>query len=212
MTDAGVQESTAEQVDAAAEKPGESGQMNERTAKIILFVVGLFLMWGIVTALPEVAYVVVGAAGSVAWRKGRTRWAERHEDGADEGEAEAEPVDVAAALRKLVGDDNGVLLTALRDELKQPDTKTVKGLLDEAGIPWRGVRTRAGNGPAVHKDDIPAAPSPDDGGTHSDRCCCRSGDNANTNTSAAGAPEEGLRVERIGHAGRVVHGTVVHHP
>lgn len=75
-------------------------------------------------------------------------------------DAGAEPGwhDVVVALQELAGDHRGsVLLTALRDELELPGTKAVKLLLDEARVPWRaGVRTRAGNGPGVHRDDLPA--------------------------------------------------------
>ncbi|WP_158688555.1 hypothetical protein [Streptomyces pseudogriseolus] len=67
--------------------------------------------------------------------------------------------DVSRALHDLVGPGRGVLLTALRDRLRLPDTKAVREVLAQHSIPTRpGVRTQAGNGPGVHRDDFPAPP------------------------------------------------------
>lgn len=175
---------------------GESAGMSERTARLVLLAVVLLAMWGIVAVLPETAYTVVGVLGTLgvqrarAWREGRS-----HTD----GEEPPRP-DVGAALRRLVGDDRGVLLTRLRDDLGVPDTKTVRALLDEAGVRVRaGVRTAGGNGPGVHADDIPAPPPGADEG-----CCCRSDANANANNAAGEGAGEGLRVERIGQSGYII--------
>ncbi|MFB7115280.1 hypothetical protein [Streptomyces sp. NPDC056190] len=128
--------------------------MSDRAARLILTAVLLFAMWGIVAAVPETAYVVVDVLLCLG-RQRAARWIARRRQG-DEPAAEEIP-DVAAALRRLVGDDRGVLLTTLRDELKACDTKTVRALLDAARIRVRaGVRTRTGNGLGVHQDDIPA--------------------------------------------------------
>lgn len=106
-----------------------------------------------------------------------------------DNEAEPDWHDVVAALEELTGDDRGsVLLTVLRDELGVPDTKAVKLLLDEAGVSWRtGVRTRAGNGPGVHRDDLPP-PSPTSEGAPVG--VVGPGQDANTNANNA------LRVDR----------------
>lgn len=188
---------SADQSEATPGEKPEAGEQqgSERAARLILLAVLLLAMWGIVAVLPETAYVVVGVLGTIgvqrfqAWRAGRR-----------EETAEEEPgPDVATALRRLLGDDKGVLLTRLRDDLKAPDTKFVKALLAAEGIPWKAVRTREGNGPAVHRDDIPSPPPPADGG-----CCCRSDDNANTNNAAGEGPGEGLRVEHIGQSAYIV--------
>ncbi|MGW4728878.1 hypothetical protein ACWEQC_06805 [Streptomyces shenzhenensis] len=187
------QQEAAEAAEPDAGEPGEPGQMSERTARAILTAVALLVMWAIVAVVPYTAYVAVGVLGTLIWQRTRARWARR---GADEETDQAPAPDVTAALRRLVGDDKGVLLTALRDDLKLPDTKVVKQLLDAAGIPWKAVRTREGNGPAVHRDAIPpAAPSPI-ANAHGSGCCCRSDDNDNTNNSGEGTPREGIRVER----------------
>ena len=75
--------------------------------------------------------------------------------------ADPDPHDVADLVRDLVGDDTGVLLTALRQPLRAADTRAVRELLAAAGIAVRpGVRTRGGNGPGVHRNDLPAPPPP----------------------------------------------------
>ncbi|MGW3847168.1 hypothetical protein [Streptomyces fagopyri] len=193
----------AEQPD---ETPGEPEEPSERTRVVVLFVVGTVAAWRIVAAFPDVAYVVVGILGTVGWQKGRA-WREGREEG-EQQQAKAEPPDVAAALRRLVGDDKGVLLTVLRDDLKLPDTKAVKQLLDDAGIPWKASRTRAGNGPAVRAESIPPAPSPA-ADPHGDGCCCRSGGNGNSNGHGRDEAGEGLRVEPIGNAGHILRGSPV---
>lgn len=178
------------------EDTGDAGEESTgRGPAVALSVLGLVATWRIVTVAPEVAYVAVGALGTVGWQKLQTRRAGGHTADVDSAD-EVEPPDVAAALRRLVGDDNGVLLTRLRDDLELPDTKVVKQLLDDAGIPWKAVRTTHGNGPGVHKNDIPpAGPSPVDDG-HGNGCCCRSDDNGNSDNTGTDAPGEGIRVER----------------
>jgi hypothetical protein len=186
----------AEPAEQAAEA-GEPDGMSERAARLVLLAVLLLAMWGIVVALPETAYVVIGVLATLGWQRVQAWRAGRREDTAPD--AKEPGPDVTAALHRLVGDDRGVLLTRLREDLGAADTKTVRALLDEAGIRVRaGVRTRAGNGPGVHADDIPAPPpTPDDG------CCCRSDANANANNGPEGEGQEGLRKEHIGQSARI---------
>ncbi|MFB8419003.1 hypothetical protein ACFC63_26215, partial [Streptomyces albidoflavus] len=181
----------------------EAGGMSERTARLVLVAVLLLAMWGVVAAVPETAYVVVGVLLCLAWQRA-TRWfARRRQDDEDEPAAEEAP-DVAAALRTLSGDGRHVLLTELQKAVGAPDTKAVRTLLKAAGIRVRsGVRTPAGNGPGIHQDDIPA-PSPAESDAHSDACCCRSGNNTNANNAPEDPSQKGLRVEPIGLAGAVV--------
>lgn len=188
------------------ETAGESDGMSERAARIILFAVAMLALWGVVAALPELAYVVVGILLTLAWQH-VTAWLERRrgQDDEEDQEPEQEAPDVTAALQQLVGDDKGVLLTTLRDHLEAADTKTVKALLYEAGIRWRaGVRTTHGNGPGVHHEDIPPAPPAHDG-AHGDGCCCRSDANANTNSTPGEGRGKGLRVEPNGLGGKIVY-------
>ncbi|MFF5984402.1 hypothetical protein ACFY78_36725 [Streptomyces olindensis] len=183
--------------------PAEPGERAEQAARLVLTLVAGLALWGVLVAFPYVAYVVVGVLGTVGWQKAQA-WLHRRRRSDGETPAAAPPPDVGEALRRLVGDDNGVLLTRLRDDLKVPDTKVVKRLLEAEGIPWKAVRTSAGNGPGVHKADVPPAPSPVADG-HGDRCCCRSGDNANSDNASEGEPREGFRVVRIGTDGRIVY-------
>ncbi|WP_326728992.1 hypothetical protein [Streptomyces phaeochromogenes] len=192
---------TDPETEAVEEVDDEPQGMSERTAGLLLAGVLLLAMWGIVAAVPQTAYVVVGILLCLGWQKGRARLGRRDDD--TEEEPEAAPPDVGEALRRLVGDDNGVLLTRLRDDLKLRDTKVVKALLDEAGITWKAVRAAGRNGPGVHVKDIPPAPSPA-ADTHGGGCCCRSGDNANSDNTPEGDGQKGTRVEPIGDGGRLV--------
>ncbi|MFI0530298.1 hypothetical protein ACH3XX_09640 [Streptomyces scabiei] len=169
---------------------------------VLLAGLGVLVLKAVVTAAPYIAYFVVGILCTIGWQKAWARWGKRGSSDA-EGVPEAAKPDVGEALRRLVGDDNGVLLTRLRDDLKLSDTKAVKQLLDEAGIKWKAVRTSQGNGPGVHKNDIPVAPSPVVADAHGGGCCCRSGDNGNTDNGGEGDPEKGIRVERTDDGFRV---------
>ncbi|MGQ4358549.1 hypothetical protein [Streptomyces sp. SAS_272] len=185
----------AEEPAEPSEDPAGESDEPSRSSFVALVVVGSVTAWRIVVAFPEVAYVVVGVLGTVAWQKARAWQAGRRKDESEDQE-EAEQPDVAAALRRLVGDDKGVLLTRLQKDLGLPDTKAVKALLNEAGISWKPSRTREGNGPAVRKEAIPPAPSPVAADSHGDGCCCRSGGNGNGNNGTGEGPGEGIRVER----------------
>ncbi|MBT2508832.1 hypothetical protein J7I98_23680 [Streptomyces sp. ISL-98] len=178
--------------------------MSERTARVLLTGVLLLAMWGVVAALPEMAYVVVGIASTLGWQRCRT-WREARGKGAKEQDKE-QLVDVVAHLRALGVGGGHVLLTHLQAAAGLPDTKTVRALLDKAGVQVRaGVRTAQGNGPGVHQDDIPPLTSSPVGGACGGGCLCSSGANANANNADESGPEKGFRVEAIGQAGTVVH-------
>ena len=100
---------------------------------------------------------------------------------------EPDPQDVADLVRDLIGDDRGILLTTLRAPLQAADTRAVRELLHTAGIRVRpGVRAAAGNGPGVHRDDLPAPSPPPEEAPVGD---VAAGETANTNNNNA------LRVE-----------------
>ncbi|MFE0376246.1 hypothetical protein ACFW1M_11785 [Streptomyces inhibens] len=171
---------SATQADETAE-PGEEepAVMSERAARVILSGVTGLAMWGIVTALPETAYLAIGVGGCLGWQRVQAWRAERGSKDA-EGE-DAEPVDVLAEVWKAVGDDNGALLTGLTAPLRVPDTKAVRALLAEHETPVReGVRTRAGNGPGVKREDLPPLPSPIGEGSVG---VVAAGESANTNAN-----------------------------
>ena len=86
---------------------------------------------------------------------------ERTEDGVDEAPAGPDPRDVVDLVRDLIGDDRGALLTTLRSPLHAADTRAVREVLAAANIRVRdGVRTGGGNGPGVHRNDLPPLPPP----------------------------------------------------
>lgn len=181
---------------------GEPDEESSRSRIVVLFVVGAVVAWRIVAAFPEVAYVAVGALVTIGAQKLKAWRAARDER--EEEQEETELPDVAAALRRLIGDDKGVLLTTLQKDLHLPDTKTVKQLLEAEDIPWKAGRTRAGNGPSVRREDIPPAVSPVAAHGHGGGCCCRSGDNGNSNNGDEQGAGEGLTVEDIGLAGTLI--------
>lgn len=126
-----------------------------------------------VTALvlhPWINWILWPGVLLVAVARRRDR-AEQHDEEAEEEEEQPptpDPADMADIVREL-GIGTGVLLTALRDQLltEYPGTgwttKDVRRLLSIDGVRVRdGVRVSGvGNGPGVHRDDIPPPlPSP----------------------------------------------------
>ncbi|MDX2647926.1 hypothetical protein PV341_31025 [Streptomyces sp. PA03-1a] len=126
--------------------------------------------------------------------------AEEEEKAPDEAVPGPAPEDIAKALHALVGSGSGVLFTTLRDHLKVPSTKAVKALLKEAGIHSRpGVRAVAGNGPGIHRKDFPSCPSFEGVALGGDVVA---GEEPTANANNA---TRGLRVERFGESGVIVH-------
>lgn len=194
------EETTKTEADSTGEEPSRIAG-----AVVVLVLTGLAILAlkALVTAFPYVAYYVAGLLTCWGWQRGRT-WLNRRGDDVQEPGEERGPdaLDAVIALHALSRGDS-VLLTALRDELELPDTKAVKALLDEADVPYKAVRTPTGNGPGVHKDDIPPIVSPAND-PHDERCCCRSDDNNNADNATDDAPQKGTRVEAIGDGGRLV--------
>lgn len=194
------------------EEADEPGEGSELAAKVVLAAVAIGAVWGLVVAFPWIAYVLIGAGLAVGWQRAAA-WARARKE-SEEGQAEEEQPDIVGALRQLGQKGDHVLLTQLRKQLGAADTKAVRKLLKAEKIRVRaGVRTPAGNGPGVHKDDIPAAP-PEVGGGHGEGCCCRSGNNANANNRPGEGPGEGLRVVPIGTDGKIIYDpadTIRHH-
>lgn len=121
-----------------------------------------WLRWVFAAAL----IITIGIAA--ARRRALEQEHQEPEGETEEDEAPApDPADMADIAREL-GEGTGVLLTRLRDQLQEEypgtswTTKDVRILLSSDGIRVReGVRvTGAGNGPGVHRDDIPAPLSP----------------------------------------------------
>ena len=187
---------TAEQPAAMEAQPATEEQPSRAAGVAVLAIAGA-AAGGVVYAVPELGYFVAGLMATTAVRKARG-WAAGRRHTADD---QAEPVDIVAVLQQLGEGGQHVRLTTLAEAAGLPDTKTVRALLDEAGIRVRaGVRTSGGNGPGVHMADIPALEAAPSGG-----CLCSSTTNTNTNNDAAEGPEEGFRVETTGQAGVTVY-------
>lgn len=112
------------------------------------------------------------------------------------GEEPTEPdsEDVVDLLRDLIGDDRGILLTALPGPLHAADTRAVREVLAGAGIRVReGVRTAGGNGPGVHRNDLPPLP-PIGGSTPVGSLTCTNTANANANNGLRVESREGMTI------------------
>jgi hypothetical protein len=162
---------------------------------LVLAGVLVLILRVVVTVAPYSAYFVVGVLVTVGWQRA-AGWLKRRREDRAEPEEEEEELDVVEALQRLGRNGDNVLLTQLRKRLGAKDTKAVRKLLKAEKIRVRpGVRTPAGNGPGVHREDIPAPP-PRTAAPSVAPCSCRS---ATTPT-----PTAGITTEPIGLAGIVV--------
>ncbi|MET7457695.1 hypothetical protein ABZT03_38770 [Streptomyces sp. NPDC005574] len=128
-----------------------------------------------------------------AWCHAPAEADEPNEDSED-GPTEPDPQDVTDLVRDLIGTDTGILLTALCQPLHAPSTRTVRELLDAAGLPVRpGVRTVLGNGPGVHRKDLPAPPPPADP-TPFEAVAAGEDANANANNALRVESREGMTI------------------
>ncbi|MFI8865330.1 hypothetical protein ACIGNW_00205 [Streptomyces sp. NPDC053707] len=141
----------------------------ERLARLAAAVVACWILGGIALAERRALWVLLAAWCLTAWAAGRGDTASPEgEQTADEAQQLGpDAADMADIVREL-GTGTGVLLTGLRDQLLEEyegrgwTTKDVRALLAEAGVRVReGVRvTGVGNGPGVHREDIPRPLSP----------------------------------------------------
>lgn len=181
------------------ETPNEEGG-GGRVAGGCVLAVALAAAGGVAVVHPEAAYFVTGLVAAAGYRKAHG-WITARRAAGDEAE---ESVDIVGVLQDLAADGSHVRLTQLQAAAGLPDTKAVRALLSEAGIPVRtGVRAAGKNGPGVHRDDVPPLPD-SDRDTPSEGCSCRSDANTNANNGEPGAPREELSVEAIGQAGALV--------
>ncbi|MFG2763134.1 hypothetical protein [Streptomyces rubiginosohelvolus] len=139
----------------------------ERLARLAALTVVCWIVGGVALAERRALWVLLAAWCLTAWVAGRSeQQTAEHEQDEDEAPA-PDPADMADIVREL-GTGTGVLLTRLRDQLLEEypgtgwTTKDVRGLLDAAEVRVReGVRvTGVGNGPGVHRDDVPPPLSP----------------------------------------------------
>lgn len=181
----------------AVEQPVEEPEGPSRAAGGCVLAIAAGAAGGVAYAVPELGYFVAGLTITTVVRKAHHAWLNR---GASD-EDEAEEVDIVAVLHELSDGSQHVRLTQLQEAAGLPDTKAVRALLDEAGIPVRaGVRAGGKNGPGVHHTAIPRVCD-----ASSDGCWCRSDANTNTNNAPGEGPEKGFRVEHTGQAGVTVY-------
>lgn len=136
----------------------------ERLARCAAAAVACWIVGGVALAERRALWVLLAAVCITAWVAGRSD----EEDGDEDQDADGpDGADMADIVREL-GTGTGVLLTRLRDQLLEEypgtgwTTKDVRGLLAADQVRVReGVRVSgAGNGPGVHRDDVPAPLSP----------------------------------------------------
>lgn len=151
--------------------------------------VGVILVWLLLVGLFTPQEFLDRLASWIEKRMGvqRAEPGKTGDEPAVEDPPRPDPQDVLDLVRDVIGSDRGVLLTGLCGPLRAPSTKAVREVLAGADIRVReGVRTGGGNGPGVHRGDLPTPPPPLDdrpaGGV-------AAGESANTNTNS------GLRVE-----------------
>lgn len=139
----------------------------ERLARLAALTVVCWIVGGVALAERRALWVLLAAWCLTAWVAGRTDEQPTEGKQDDEEQPYPDPADMADIVREL-GTGTGVLLTRLRDQLQEEypgtgwTTKDVRGLLAAAEVRVReGVRvTGVGNGPGVHRDDVPPPPSP----------------------------------------------------
>lgn len=159
----------------------------ERAARLAAAAVVCWIVGGVALAERRALWVLLAAWCLTAWAAGRDT-ATEHEEGDEEEKPAPDSAEMADIVREL-GSGTGVLLTRLRDQLQEEypgtgwTTKDVRILLGADGVRVReGVRVSGvGNGPGVHRDDVPPplspAPPPPPVGV------VAAGQDANTNTN-----------------------------
>lgn len=154
--------STDEQLQPEAEEPaGEERQMSERTAKAILVVIAVGVMWGLVAAFQWIAYVVVGVLGTIGWQK-TAQWIGRRrgdEPSDDEQEQAAERREtLPETLHRLANPHVFIADLAAATSISK---EAARAVLESHGIRVRrAVRNGDDTGVGVHRDDIPPLPRP----------------------------------------------------
>ncbi|MFE2311651.1 hypothetical protein ACFXC8_00370 [Streptomyces sp. NPDC059441] len=138
-----------------AEASGESDQMSERTAKLIIGFVALAALAAIVIVFPYVAYFVAGIMACRGWQKTRG-WIGRR---GSEPESETDEVtaeDLVETLHEVANPNVFLADLAAAFGLSGADARA---LLEAHQIRIRrAVRNGNDTGVGVHRDDLPPLP------------------------------------------------------
>ncbi|MEU6342203.1 hypothetical protein ABZ883_14825 [Streptomyces sp. NPDC046977] len=173
-----------------------AGEWRETAARWVVAIIVGSLLISAVYQYPLAWWVLAAAFVLAARAAGKP---EETEEEQEETLAEVEPLTPEGVLEvvwDVVGDQRGALLTLLAAELGAADTKAARELLAEAGIPVRaGVRTPAGNGPGVHRLDLP---SPDSGRAPVGVVAAGEAPNANANNTSVEEVADGVRIVKHG--------------
>jgi hypothetical protein len=171
---------------------GEWAQAPERAWECwfrIAILLGLgYLLWRLLEAHHALMWLLIGGWGIAAWRAGvrpKSPPAAAEPERDPEAARQVTPEGAVDALQRLGDGGHSVLLTALRDFLRVRDTKRVRELLAQAGVPvTEGVRTRAGNGPGVYRGHVPPpSPTPSDAPSEDPGGAVGAGESANANAN-----------------------------
>ncbi|MEU0309763.1 hypothetical protein [Streptomyces cyaneofuscatus] len=172
------------------------GEWREALARWVLTIIAIAIGATALYIHPWLRWTLGAAAVLALALAAARRRAEQSEDQEPQDETDDEeprtagPAEIADIVNEL-GEGTGVLLTRIRDQLLEEypgyswTTKDVRALLAEAGVRVRdGVRvTGVGNGPGVHREDIPAPLSP--APSAAPVGVVGAGQDANTNTNNA---------------------------
>ncbi|HEY9370786.1 hypothetical protein, partial [Streptomyces sp.] len=112
--------------------PAPEEQPNRAAGVAVLAIAGA-AAGGVVYAVPELGYFVAGLMAAATVRKARG-WAAGRRPVDEEQQPDEEPIDIVAVLYDLSAGGEHVRLTQLAEAAGLPDTKTVRALLEEAGI------------------------------------------------------------------------------
>ncbi|TXJ78607.1 hypothetical protein E2C11_16505 [Streptomyces lavendulae] len=135
--------------------------------RLAVLALGVYLLWRIVRAVPQLMWALTGVWVIAAWRAGREAPAEA-EEGIEEEPPRASPDDVRAAtldwIRRRIGDAQGVHLRDLLAHAQEHgmfegmDVATFRAHLERWGIPVRSRCRVRGLGVTVgiHRDDLQA--------------------------------------------------------
>ncbi|MEV0915437.1 hypothetical protein AB0I93_14350 [Streptomyces sp. NPDC049967] len=150
------------------------GEWREAMARWVIATIALAVATTALVLHPWLRWTLAAVALALALAAAHRHRTDQNNDQEPDDEDEELPAPDAADMADIVrelGTGTGVLLTGLRDQLltEYPGTgwttKDVRGLLAADGVRVReGVRVSGvGNGPGVHRDDVPAplpAPTP----------------------------------------------------
>ncbi|MFD6421724.1 hypothetical protein [Streptomyces sp. NPDC060198] len=144
------------------------GEWREALARWIIALLAVAVTASALVLHPWLNLLAAAAGCALYYAAHRRKAGAEPEEEADEEDAPAPTADDMADIVRELGTGTGVLLTGLAAQLLEEysghgwTTKHVRALLADAGVRVReGVRVAGvGNGPGVHREDVPPPLSP----------------------------------------------------